>query len=596
MDLPQAALAELWCTLDWSTAAAGRACSRSLQRDVDSALLSRVAPEFGQQDVHMPASLLHPSLIPETFMQGVPLLEVTGHANALTSAPVLGLWRLAVSQRRASQEVLKEMSREAGISVPKAGVLHRFLQLPLTRSRQLRLVQEFMSMCLISQSVRSGRAQSAGMFRSLSVAHRNFFACVDLTKQATLVVGDIPTDDPSRFNPRRLCELWAHILDLAAEEVPALPGPRVDFEDAPMVQCGPYVQQGPRTEVVVAELEQSAFVAGVLLTCRALRDYISNLRVARLCKNRARSLFQSQDFARALAFYRLAQWHCPHGDSTLFSNAALCCLRLSRPHAAVEHALNALFVDESNAKAAHTVAKAEISLGYMGCNGWQEDAIDRLATSSKPLTELRKEHRGLPPPRHEALKAELGSDPRKVGVEPLLSRFPPVEPRLLLLLAEEEEREEGGRGGDSDLRRRLLSAALLQGDAEGALLPATEILSQQDRLRVLEVLAQAPLVTNMEAALALGRETDDSELAFLYLAIAAASQDPGVLESAGEELVEHILAQHCGRWKTGSPYGTWLMACGGQAEQIAKLMNESYHIEKEDDPINGLVTTFRPRP
>jgi len=80
---------------------------------------------------------------------------------------------------------------------------------------------------------------------------------------------------------------------------------------------------------------------------------------------------------------------------------------------------------------------------------------------------------------------------------------------------------------------------------------------------------------NIEAALALGRRATDQDVAFTYLAAAAASQEPAVLEGAGEELLKRILKKSGGRWNPGGPYATWLIAFGGQAERIASLQSRA---------------------
>ena len=164
-------------------------------------------------------------------------------------------------------------------------------------------------------------------------------------------------------------------------------------QEPPLVEvhCGGYPMP---PHPAIPQQESTAFSAGLLLTSRALRDYLLSLRVARLCKVRARKLFQAQNFGQAFDFYRLGQWHCPHSDSTLFSNVSLCCARLAKPHAAVEQAANALLLDDKNAKAAHALLKAGISLGHSDCNDWQLDVLEKLGQSFKTAAELLQEHPG----------------------------------------------------------------------------------------------------------------------------------------------------------------------------------------------------------
>ena len=569
MCIPHAALPKLWFALDWQSVAASRAGGRGLREDVDTALLQQEFAGFPREDARPPPALLHPEHWPSA--RGCRLLDVTGIAEAVQQAPVVGLWRWAVSQQKPNKKALEEISKQGALRVPKADILQRFLQLPLPRSKLLHLVQEFMSMCLISQAEVEGRAQIAGLYRELPEEQKAFFASVNLTEAGVLVV-------------RKICSNWACIEALAKKQVPEMPEPeQQEPEEPPLVQVHTAIEAYPIPPNFVVPHDKSvAFSAAILLTSRALQDCLLSLRVARLCKGRARALFQAQDFGQALAFYRLGQWHCPCGDSTLFSNASLCCSRLAKPHAAVEQAANALLIDDKNAKAAHSLLKAEIALGYSDCNDWQLDVLGKLGQTFKTVAELLEEHRKLPATDLSILQGELGVDLHKPLEVP-----ESAEPRLFYLLAEEGQGQEVETG---DLRHRLLTAALLGGSVE-ALLPATQLLSQSQRLQVLEEIAQAPLLINMEAALAIGQETDDRVTAFLHLAVAAASQSLVVLGEAGKALVDHLLVENHGKWKTGSPYGTWLMAFGGQSRRISELMSEALHIEKEGD-----IVSFRPKP
>lgn len=417
-------------------------------------------------------------------------------------------------------------------------------------------------MCVLSQAVRAGCGSSAGLFHALSLAQRNLFACVDFSKQAVVVVGSIAGagDDVVQHDVRRLSDVWPHILALAGEALRPLPGARID-ESAPMVRTDKFAQKGPGEEATVGEPEREAFAAALTLTCRALRDYLADLRVALKCKDIARGLFQGQQFAQALSFYKLAQWHCPQADSTLYSNAALCFSRLARHHAAVDSAITALLVEETNAKAAHALVKAELALGYTSCNGWQDDLIEHLSHTNKALGDVRGKHKQLHAPMKQELMRELAA----------AQRSSQVDARLLQLIAEEEV----GENGNADERRRFLSAAIVQG-AENATLHLVELegTPRTEAHTVLALLCQAPLTVSMDAALTLGKMYNDKnvEKFLLYVSVAAASQEPSVLFDAGDTLMKHILSRSSGKWNAASCYSAWLMACGGQGERITELL------------------------
>eukprot|EP00928_Gymnodinium_smaydae_P027445 TRINITY_DN21230_c0_g1_i1.p1 TRINITY_DN21230_c0_g1~~TRINITY_DN21230_c0_g1_i1.p1 ORF type:complete len:608 (-),score=64.40 TRINITY_DN21230_c0_g1_i1:231-2003(-) len=566
--------------LQWRHISACRALSRSIERNLDDALLrsslAALECDCSQTSVCLPASLFHAGIVSQEWKQSATIPNLCGVSDVYREVSKLRLLRVATPKTVPSHDVLSGFCGKSGVTIPKSEVLRFFLRSALTNHQRLRLVQDFMSMCLVSQSVREGRGNSAGLFRSLSVAQRNFFASVDLTPQAVIVVGNIAGagNDPVQHDPRRLCEIFAHIYDLADAQTFSIPACRSDSGDSPNIVGGPFVQEGPALSAQVDEKEKDAFEATISFTCRAIRSYLNHLRMATKCKALARGEFQAKRFAEALKLYKVAMWHNPQGDSTLYSNAALCCLQLSQYHAAADHAINALCIDEGNAKAAHALMKTELQVKYTMCNGWQHDLLDLLSQANKSLVEMREKHKCLRAPSRQTLWDELGSEAKTVD---RWSQSPTAEGRLLFLIADEEQ----NHGTSLDNARRLLTAALVRG-AEGAALPLIDTMveadprASKDACLACSLLASAPVSSfSMEAALKLGEMSSDKVTAYLYMAVAVASQDAAVLQQAGDALIDRILKNNNGRWSVGNPYSTFLMALGGQSERISDLMRQS---------------------
>ena len=183
-------------------------------------------------------------------------------------------------------------------------------------------------------------------------------------------------------------EAWAGLDRLALCDPDTLPGfdPHINQlpEEVAVVSVAPPGEALPQSAPYVAPAEDKARCsAALILLAKALRAERRAHAMAVALRAAARASFISEDYARAWRQYTTALRFCQHDDA-LYSNRALCSLKLGAFHACVADATLALELCCANSKAAHHLAKAIIALGYTDSAEWTSESVaGAIACSNK---------------------------------------------------------------------------------------------------------------------------------------------------------------------------------------------------------------------